>query len=490
VNGPVWSRVLRRCGLGAVALLWGCVATPEKQALAPPSAGPAEFGKSVADLRSGAAFRSGDWPADQWWRGFGDARLDRLIEEALTHNPGMAVAEARVRLAREAANYARAATGPSLDLNASVTREHFSKHDLIPPEFSGTTVSVGRATLDFSYDFDLWNRNRHVWQARLGEADATAAEQAQARLILSTAVAGAYAGLQSDQARLALAKEALAWRAEQLSLAQSRFRRGLGDADAVQQARALAEFAQQAVTEMEQRVTLDATALSNLVGRGPDRAMEVASPSMRVDETFPLPQRLDLDLLGRRPDVVALRKRVEAAAQEVGAARADFYPNLNLLALIGLQSVDLSQWLTAGSAIAALGPALHLPLFDGGGRRATLNARHAEYDIAVGQYNQAVLDATREVVDRLVDLQALRERRAQQQSALRAKTESYRLAQSRYRHGLIDYAGVLNAGQDVLEQRNAAIGLEEGRIQATLGLIRALGGGYRAPSTEEEKSLF
>jgi NodT family efflux transporter outer membrane factor (OMF) lipoprotein len=237
---------------------------------------------------------------------------------------------------------------------------------------------------------------------------------------------------------------------------------------------------------MEQQVTLDGTALSNLVGRGPDRAMEVASPSMRVDETFPLPERLDLDLLGRRPDVVALRKRVEAAAQEVGAARADFYPNLNLLALIGLQSVDLSQWLTAGSAIAALGPALHLPLFDGGGRRATLNARHAEYDIAVGQYNQAVLDASREVVDRLVDLQALRERSAQQQSALRAKTESYRLAQSRYRHGLIDYAGVLNAGQDVLEQRNAAIGLKEGRIHAILGLIRALGGGYRAPSTEEE----
>lgn len=488
MNRQVWSRVFRGCGLGAVVLLCACGLIPEKQELVPLSPHPAGLGKSVAGLRTGAAFRPGDWPADEWWRGFGDEQLDRLIEEALARNPGMAIAEARVRLAREAVNYARSATAPSLDLNASVSREHFSQHDLIPPEFAGSTVSVGRGTLDFSYDFDLWNRNRQVWQARLGEAYATAAEQAQARLILSTAVARAYAGLQSDQARLALAKEALGWRAEELGLAQSRFDRGLESLGAVQQARALTEFARQALAGLEQQVTLDRTTLANLVGRGPDGSAEITGPSLRIDEAFPLPGRLDLDLLGRRPDIVALRWRVQAAAEEVGAARASFYPNFNLLALIGLQSIDLSRWLAAGSAIAAVGPAVHLPLFDGGGRRATLHARHAEYDIAVNQYNQAVLDGTREVVDRLVDLQSLHERRIQQASALRAKTEFYRLTRSRYRRGLNDYASVLNAGQDMLEQRDAAIGLEEGRIQATLGLIKALGGGYRTPSPEEEKS--
>lgn len=474
------------CIVGLATLLCGCASVPEKDVSVPPLRA-REFEESVQTAQAGAAFRTDDWPAEEWWRSFHDEQLNRLVAEALAHNPSMQVAAARVRAAQEAAAYARSATQPTLDLNGSVTRRRFSQHELVPASFAGTTINQGRATLDFSYDFDLWDRNRHILQARLSEAQATLADQAESRLILSTAVAQAYFRLQNDQARLKLARDALAWREEELALARSLSDKGLESLRMVEQARAELEQTQQTTVGLEQQTRLDKTALANLTGKGPDAAAEIAAPpAVRLDKAFPVPRNLTLDLLGRRPDVVALRWRVETAAQEAGAAKTRFYPNLNLAALIGLQSIPLAHWLTAESAIASLGPAIYLPLFDGGARVANLNTRYAEYDIAVAQYNQAILDATREIVDRLGNLQSIQQKWLLQEKVLAAKQEIFQFAQSRYRHGLSDYTKVLRAGQEVLEQRNSEIELEESRLQATLALIKALGGGYRMLSSEDK----
>lgn len=443
-----------------------------------------EFEKSVNIARAGPAFRPGDWPVEEWWSSFRDEQFNRLVAEALAHNPSIQVAAARVRAAQEAAAYARAATQQTLDLNGSVNRRHFSQHELVPASFAGSTASQGRITLDFTNDFDLWDRSRHILQARLGEAQATLAEEAESRLILSIAVVQAYFRLQSDLARLKLVRDALAWREEELALARSLSDKGLESPRLMEQARAKQEQTMQTAVGLEQQIRLDKTALANLMGKGPDAAVEIAAPTIHVDKAFPVPENLAIDLLGRRPDVVALRWRVEAVAQEVGAAKTRFYPNFNLAALVGLQSIPLAHWLTAESAIASLGPAIYLPLFDGGARVATLNARYAEFDIAVAQYNQAILDASREVVDRLGNLQSIQQKCLLQEKVLAAKREIYLLAQSRYRHGLSDYASVLRAGQDLLEQRSSEIELEESRFQATLALIKALGGGYRMPSSD------
>lgn len=477
------SRALEFCILGLATLSSGCASVPEKTFSVPLLQAP-EFQKSADAAQAGAAFRPGDWPAEEWWRSFHDEQLNRLVAEALAHNPNMQVAASRVRAAQETAAYARAATQPALDLNGSVNRRRFSQNELVPAAFAGTTANQGRTALDFSYDFDLWDRNRHILQARLSEAQAALAEQAESRLILSTAVSQAYFRLQGDQARLKSALDALALRMEQLGLARSLSDRGLESLRVVEQAKVELEQTQQAVEGLEQRIRLDKTALANLAGKGPDAAAEIAVPAVRLDETFLVPRNLALDLLGRRPDVVACRWRVEAAAQTAGAAKARFYPNLNLAALIGLQSIELSRWLTAGSAIALLGPAVSLPLFDGGARVAALNQRYAEYDIAVAQYNQTVLNATREVVDRLGDLQTIQRKRLLQEKVVAAKRETYRLAQSRYRHGLSNYTSVLRAGQEMLEQLDSEIELQEGHLQAVLALINALGGGYQTPPSE------
>lgn len=466
-----------------VALSSGCASVPEQAvSVSPLESGAFEVSVQAAQPISG--FQTGDWPAQEWWRSFHDEQLDRLMTEALAQNPGMQVAAARVRAAEDAADYAGAATQPTLGLNGSVSRRHFSQNELVSPSFAGTTRNQGRAALEFDYDFDLWGRNKHVLQARLGEAQASKAEQAESRLILSTAVAQAYFRLYSGQERLKLAGDALTWREVSLTLARSLSDRGLESSYMVEEARVELEQTRQTVEGLEQQVRLAKTALANLMGKGPDAAAEIAAPTIHVDKAFPVPENLAIDLLGRRPDVVALRWRVEAAAQEVGAAKARFYPNINLVALVGLQSVLLPRWLTAESAIASLGPAIDLPLFDGGRRVATLNTRHAEYDLAVAQYNQAVLDATREVVDRLGDIQTIYRKRQQQEKVLAAQRQIYQFAQSRHRHGLSDYASVLRVGQRWLDQRNAEIELEEKHLQAALALIKALGGGYQIPSSE------
>jgi NodT family efflux transporter outer membrane factor (OMF) lipoprotein len=296
-------------------------------------------------------------------------------------------------------------------------------------------------------------------------------------------VAQAYFRLQGDTARLELAGAALALREQEFGLARSRLKRGLEDSRAEANAAAELEQARQTLAGLEQRIRLERTALAQLTGQGPDAALEISAAGLPQEEAFPLPADLALELLGRRPDVEALRWRVEAAAQEIGAARARFYPNLNLIALIGLQATGLSHLLSAASAIASIGPALELPLFDGGQRAAGLNARYAEYDLAVAQYNQAVLDATRDAVDRLSELQTLQLQSGQQEKVLAATQELQRSAESRHRHGLADYGPVLQSGRRLIAAREAGVALAEQRRQAALALIRALGGGYRKPAS-------
>ena len=181
-----------------VALSSGCASVPEQAvSVSPLESGAFEVSVQAAQPISG--FQTGDWPAQEWWRSFHDEQLDRLMTEALAQNPGMQVAAARVRAAEDAADYAGAATQPTLGLNGSVSRRHFSQNELVSPSFAGTTRNQGRAALEFDYDFDLWGRNKHVLQARLGEAQASKAEQAESRLILSTAVAQAYFRLYSGR---------------------------------------------------------------------------------------------------------------------------------------------------------------------------------------------------------------------------------------------------------------------------------------------------
>ncbi|HXN16065.1 MAG TPA: efflux transporter outer membrane subunit, partial [Usitatibacter sp.] len=201
-------------------------------------------------------------------------------------------------------------------------------------------------------------------------------------------------------------------------------------------------------------------------------------PQARSGAGSSLPTRVPADLIGRRPDVVAQRWRVEAAGRDIDVAKAQFYPDVSLTAFLGLQSIGLSQLLRSASGIAGIGPAVSLPIFNGGALRAGLAARDADYDVAVEQYNQVLVDALRDVVDQLSSLRFLGQQRAQQRLALASAQQAYDLSVLRYREGLGNYLQVLSAESQVLAQKSLAADLDARERALSVQLIRALGGGY------------
>jgi NodT family efflux transporter outer membrane factor (OMF) lipoprotein len=201
-----------------------------------------------------------------------------------------------------------------------------------------------------------------------------------------------------------------------------------------------------------------------------------------------LPSALPADLLGRRPDVVAQRWRVEAAHRDVDSAKAQFYPNVNLAALVGVQTVSYGKLLSPDSRIPLAGAAITLPIFDGGRLRGNLGARDADYDLAVEQYNQTVLDAVREVVDRLASLRSVGTQNAEARTGLSAAEEAYGVAVARYRAGLGNYLQVLSAETQVLDQRNLQAELRYRELDLSIDLIRALGGGFEETAGAGQRS--
>jgi NodT family efflux transporter outer membrane factor (OMF) lipoprotein len=196
-----------------------------------------------------------------------------------------------------------------------------------------------------------------------------------------------------------------------------------------------------------------------------------------------LPERLPLDLLGRRPELAAQRARIEAAVGETESAKAQFYPNINLSALIGFQSIGLGQLLTSESLINSIGPAIRLPIFDGGRLRANYAAKTADIDTAIAQYNQSVLSAAQEVAEQLTRVTDLAREEEATKAALDAAEEAYRLAMLRYRGGLSPYLTVLTVETQLLTQRRAMAGLKSRREELHIALVRALGGGFNEDGT-------
>jgi len=429
------------------------------------------------------AFVPGDWPRADWWKMFGDPKLDALVQRALAGNPTLLGAEARVRAANALADAARSTLYPTVDVNAAATRQRLSANDIYPPPFGGSWVNQGRVTLDFDYEFDFWGKHRDELDAALGAARAAAADAAEARLVLAAAVAQTYFQLQADLASLAVAKETLAEREGLLELNRVRAGRGLEPAIAVRQSDQQVASSRVEVSAAEAAVRLDRHSLAALLGLGPDAGLEVQPVLRTYDAALALPANLPADLLARRPDIAAQQQRVEAAAARIGAAKADFFPNINIAAFVGLGATSFHglDLFTSASRIAGIGPALHLPIFEAGRLQANLRGRYADYDGAIEAYNQALVEALRQVADRIASLRAVERELADQADALAAADDAYRLTLDRYRAGLTNYLDVLVNEERLLAERLSRVRLQGRSLALTVDTIRALGGGYRAP---------
>ena len=436
------------------------------------------------DTASDGVFVTGDWPDADWWSMFGDPRLDALISQALVDNPTLHAAEARVRAAHSLARAAHSSLLPTLDANATAGRERLSEHDLIYGPIGGSTINQGRIALDFSYDFDFWSKYRDTFAAALGEARAVEADSAATRLVLASAVAQTYFQLQTDIAIAEVAKQTLAQREGLRDLNRQRSSRGLDTTIPSRQSDQQVSSSRVAVAAAVAAMQLDRHQLAALVGLGPDAVLDVQPTLQTYENMIALPTDLPANLLARRPDVAAQRFRAEAAAARIGVAKADFYPNVNLAAFVGLDALTLHSLhlFDAGSRVAGVSAAINLPLFEAGRLQAILQGRYDEYDLAIAQYNQTLINALRQVADRIVDLRSVRRQLIDQVDARNAAADAYRLTLDRYRAGLTNYLDVLVNEERLLAERQKQAQLQGKSLTLAVELMWALGGGYRAPT--------
>jgi NodT family efflux transporter outer membrane factor (OMF) lipoprotein len=306
--------------------------------------------------------------------------------------------------------------------------------------------------------------------------------------VLAAAVAQSYFQLQSDLASLAVAQDTLAKREGLRELNRVRASRGLEVAIAVRQSDQQVASSRIDVSSAETAVQVDRHQLAALIGLGPDASLDIQPALHSYDKALALPANLPADLLARRPDIAAQRFRLEAAAARIGAAKADFFPNVNLAAFIGFGATAVNglNLFAAASSVAGAGPALHLPIFDAGRLRANLRGRYGWYDAAVEQYNQTLLDALRQVADQIAGVRAVKQQLAQQAVALAAADDAHRLTLDRYRAGLTNYLDVLVNEERLLTERMNQVRLQGRNLALAVDMIRALGGGYRVPDTMGE----
>jgi len=465
-------------GLLLASALSACASLPDMKS--PAQAKPAS---AYADAKSfgGAsdANREADWPADGWWRAYGDPQLDALIDEALGKSPTMAVARARIAKARATVGQSRAGLFPTLSADASAEEDKQSYNYGIPPAFVPKGYNdYGRVALDFNYEFDFWGKNRAAVAASVSEAKAAQADAAQARLTLSTAVAGAYADLTRLYAERDVALRSVQSRQETLDLTTRRVADGLDTRAEAKQAEAGPPSARADVAAIDEQISETRNQIAALLGAGPDRGLTLARPAQPALKAFGLPPRLGADLIGRRPDITAARWRAEAAAKRVGVAQAQFYPDINLVANIGFQSLGLKNLFASGSDIGQVGPAISLPIFEGGRLRANLRGARADYDEAVATYDSSVVQALHDVADAAAGERALATRLKESRDALADYEEAYRVASLRYEGGLANFQTVLLAEDSVLQARRTVVDLEARAFTLDIQLIKALGGGF------------
>jgi multidrug efflux system outer membrane protein len=460
--------------------LAGCVNIPaDTSHAAAPDLARAEH---AADIR----LARDAWPDQQWWREYHDPQLDQLVARALHDNPTLAVAQARLAGAMAAAGVERAAAGASVFANAGLNRQRYSATGLFPEPIGGGYFNDTTLQLKASYDFDWWGKHRAQVAAAVGEANARQAEAGQAAQAIAAGVAQSYFRLQMLWQRQDNTRALIAAEQQLLADRKARIAHGLATIDeqrsVEQELGALDEqaerFAGQAAREREALRALvgaDSTALDALARRAPAPAQAA------------LPSRLGLELLARRPTLQAARWRVEASLGRVKASEAAYYPDINLNAAIGLNSVSISRLLEYGSRTLLAGADLRLPLFHNG-LDAQLAGARAARDEMIADYNQSVFEAVREVAQEGATLQAIARQQSAHRQAFDAARQLAANADARFKRGLADRGALLEARLGVLRQQDDELQLRDAQLQAQVALVKALGGGYHAEPVQTASS--
>ncbi|MET0335724.1 MAG: efflux transporter outer membrane subunit [Rhizobacter sp.] len=412
-----------------------------------------------------------------WWQSFGDDTLSSLVARALEGNPNLKVAQARLQRAQASADVLRSADLPQVNGSFEAMRQRYTANGLVPPPIAGSIRETGTLQAGASWELDFFGRNRSALDAAIGAQHAAEADAQAARVLLASNVARGYLQLARLIEQREVAKASLQQREGVLSLIRQRVDAGLDTKVELRQGEGALPETRTQLEALDEQITLARHALAALTAQ-PPKALDALTPQLASIKPQALPGVVPADLLGRRADISAARWRVEAATSDVKVARAQFYPNVNLTAFVGLSSIGLDRLLKSSSEQYGAGPAIRLPIFDAGRLRANLRGKSADLDAAVESYNATLIDAVRDVADQIASLQSIARQQTEQAAAREAAESAFDIAVQRYKAGLGTYLVVLNAETGVLAQRRAAADLKARALDTQVALIRSLGGGY------------
>ncbi len=424
---------------------------------------------------SAASPEAGSLSRGTWWRLFNDPKLDHLEARALGANQDLRAAAARVQESWAAAGATRSLYLPSVDFSPSVDRSRTSQTtDNVYPVAESTTY---QGVLDAAWEIDLFGRIRRLNESARDQAIATAADFEDVRLALTAEVASTYFTVRALDRERAYAEEGVQLRRKSLELIHAR--RINGAATDFDVARAESELAstQAELDALASRRATAANALAVLLGEAAP-AFALADADIPLAMPPSVPAGLPSALLERRPDVVAAESALEAANARIGVAKAAFFPAISLSGTLGYASGDLGRLLDGGSRLWSIGPSLYLPIFQGGRLSANLARSRAAYDESVAAYRQRVLVAFREVQDALTATALLADQAKAEDRAVSSARRAEQLAQTRYEAGYVNYFEVLDAERTLLATERAATQVGARRLVNSVGLIKALGGGW------------
>lgn len=438
--------------------------------------------KSVKESLSTPFFTQGDWPKGNWWTIFKSPELDCLVNQALINNPTIQEAWQRVRAAKQEARIANSQLYPLVYFEAQDTEAYLSRNGLykaLNPSLPLNTTLID-LSLEFKYEFDFWNKNANLLRAALGREMAEKAEAMQVRLMISTAVAQSYFALKANLLRKRLYIALYKLRQEESGLNQTLQKSALSSSLIPLLSTENVLEAKKFLNLIENEIATDKHLLNILMGRSPDAVLKIDACLPPLPEHIALPCHISSGLIARRPDLMAQIWRAKAIAYQVGAAIADFYPDFNLAALAGLESISFAQLFDAGSLTASITPSIYLPIFTGYAIEANVGRLKALFQEAIFAYNKLLLASVQEVADLLSFAKSVYLIKSEQNSIIDITRKRLNLAKIRNKTGL-DSKFEEYAIQDSLIQKELEnTTLIYNQYLVSLKLIKALGGGYCA----------